>query len=933
MQNQPTQVAPVVEGAPRTHRRRSARYEEPAVTEQAPQQVAPAPVEEPAAPAAPAEEAALTPRTRVTTRPASEGAPAVAPRGVPRPASLNHQSQPVFNRPEPQQPGGVRRPVGAPGYTQRPAVNSSYARPAQPNGEPARVRPAAYEPQMENYTEDYSEDKPRRKGRGFLVFLVVLVLIVALAVLGAMLIPDDADGVLGQVKSAVTGVVDTVTDTVAGLMGKEAAVAAEALDFSAANTQGTAPMDVVFTLTTTKNCQDVRIVDEAGQPLMTITSVATDNVDSRIWMLNLSVTDGYEGTVYAQVKDGENWVDTGMTQNLQIAAVQPQTIDTGAFTQPTEVPATATPVPTEVPTPEPTEVPTPAPTPTLAPTPTPTVAPTATPTPSPTPTPVPTPTPTPTPAPTPTPTPKLEAKAGEGADPAKIITHRVVYDNTKTIENYTRSAKDVLNMPAAENYLTLPYGVMTYRGSAFRQNASVGDVGEGISAMKVKWSVDASSVKGSSKTYYGIGWTGQPAIVKWSREVRGFTNIVEEKRNTSALKEVIIGGLDGNIYFLDLADGQPTRDVVKLGYPMMGSVSIHPLGYPVMTVGQYARKMKSGTGDIGLRYYNLLTQEQIFLQDGLDGKLKRPYNEVGSFETSALIDPTSDTLVTAGTNGMMYVTKLNTEFDYNVGSIKIEPTSIVMKTKNSKERHARTAVESSMAMYQNYAFYADMEGILRCVDTTTMEVVWAVRTEDAVEASISLDLDENGKLWLYTANTLQNRNKGACMIRCFDAETGVEKWQTDVGVMKYTKGALKDATPGAMASAVIGEKDIDGLVIYTVSCLTSDPGVTLEGEGEGKAPGAIIALNKKDGSVAWARRLDDYSHSSPVAVYSESGESWIIQASNSGMLYLLRGTTGEVVNTLQVEGQITASPAVYNDTLVIGTTGKDAPRIYGISLQ
>ena len=90
--------------------------------------------------------------------------------------------------------------------------------------------------------------------------------------------------------------------------------------------------------------------------------------------------------------------------------------------------------------------------------------------------------------------------------------------------------------------------------------------------------------------------------------MRGFTNIVEEKRNTTALKEVIIGGLDGKIYFLDLADGQPTREAIALGYPMKGSVSIHSLGYPVMTVGQYARKMKSGTGGIGLHFYDLLTQ-------------------------------------------------------------------------------------------------------------------------------------------------------------------------------------------------------------------------------------------------------------------------------------------------------------------------------------
>ncbi|MBR4082500.1 MAG: PQQ-like beta-propeller repeat protein, partial [Clostridia bacterium] len=516
---------------------------------------------------------------------------------------------------------------------------------------------------------------------------------------------------------------------------------------------------------------------------------------------------------------------------------------------------------------------------------------------------------------------------------AKLLTGMEVYENTKKLDNYARPSKDQLNMPAADHYITLPYGVMTYRGSAFRQNASVGDVGEGISGMNVKWTAEAGSVKGANKTYYGVGWTGQPAIVKWSREVRGFTNIVEEKRNTSALKEVIIGGLDGNIYFLDLNDGQPTRDAVELGYPMQGSVSIHPLGYPVMTVGQYARKMKSGIGDIGLRFYNLLTQEQIFMIDGLDGKLKRPYNEVGSFETSALIDPTSDTLVTAGTNGLLYVTKLNTEFDYNVGSIKIEPTSIVMKSKFNKERNAHTAVESSVAMYQNYVFYADMAGILRCVDTNTMQIVWAVRTEDAVEASVSLDLDENGKLWLYTANTLQNRNKGACMIRCYDAMTGEEKWQQDVGVAKVTKGALKDVIPGAMASAVVGENDIDGLVIFTVSALTSDPGVVLEGDGEGKAPGAIIALDKASGKVAWARRLDDYSYSSPVAVYSESGESWIVQGTGSGMMYLLRGTTGEVVDTLQLEGEIEASPAVYGNTLVIGTTGKNTGFIYGITLE
>lgn len=38
---------------------------------------------------------------------------------------------------------------------------------------------------------------------------------------------------------------------------------------------------------------------------------------------------------------------------------------------------------------------------------------------------------------------------------------------------------------------------------------------------------------------------------------------------------------------------------------MRGTPSLHPYGYPLMTVGQYARKMEKGTGKIGLRYYNL----------------------------------------------------------------------------------------------------------------------------------------------------------------------------------------------------------------------------------------------------------------------------------------------------------------------------------------
>ena len=49
-------------------------------------------------------------------------------------------------------------------------------------------------------------------------------------------------------------------------------------------------------------------------------------------------------------------------------------------------------------------------------------------------------------------------------------------------------------------------------------------------------------------------------------------------------------------------------------------------------------------------------------------------------------------------------------------------------------------------------------------------------------------------------------------------------------------------------------------------------------------------------------------------------------------MHLIRGTTGELVYTLELDGTIEASPAVYGNTLVIGTCDK-TPVIYGITLK
>ena len=225
-------------------------------------------------------------------------------------------------------------------------------------------------------------------------------------------------------------------------------------------------------------------------------------------------------------------------------------------------------------------------------------------------------------------------------------------------------------------------------------------------------------------------------------------------------------------------------------------------------------------------------------------------------------------------------------------------------------------------------FYADMGGVLRCVDTNYLAPVWAVETGDAVMAAIALDLNESDGLDLYTANMLANRAKGNVQIRRYDALSGREIWTTEIGVSKNTK-TKEDV--GVKASPVIGQNGLNELVFFTVTGLNEEGRSTL-GLGE-DAKAALIALDKGTGALRWAKGLTERSESSPVAVYDQNSSGWVIQCVEDGTILLLDGKTGEQTAELQIEGKIKASPAVYNDIMVIGTTGKGTEFVYGIQIR
>ena len=153
-------------------------------------------------------------------------------------------------------------------------------------------------------------------------------------------------------------------------------------------------------------------------------------------------------------------------------------------------------------------------------------------------------------------------------------------------------------------------------------------------------------------------------------------------------------------------------------------------------------------------------------------------------------------------------------------------------------------------------------------------------------------------------------------IRRLNALTGEEIWSYEISCV-YNKDQLS----GCKASPVVGQNGISGLVIFTVNMTGSANKST------------VIALNKMDGTVEWEYELNAAAISSPVAVYNEAGDAWIIQGDQSGNLYLLDGSTGKVCNVLSLGGEIQGSPAVYKDMLVIGTCSKDNAYMYGVRIQ
>lgn len=487
-----------------------------------------------------------------------------------------------------------------------------------------------------------------------------------------------------------------------------------------------------------------------------------------------------------------------------------------------------------------------------------------------------------------------------------------IFRNNTPLKEYKIKSKDKISFGASGEYSELE-GVTAFRGNNYRDSASYGTRTVTQKKLEKVWEkTGLGAISGEGSFWPGTGWTGQPLLVHWPENVRKLMNINSEMKSKD-LVEVIYPALDGNIYFLDLATGKPTRNKIEIGYPIKGTAMVDPRGYPILYTGMGINDNNGKYSEYKYRIINLIDQSVMYSIFGRDEVAFRGW---GANDSSALFDKKTDTLLNCGENGLIYKVKMNTKFDKASGALSIAPQ--ITKYRYRSPFTDEQGVENSPAIYKNFMYFSDNGGTLQCLDLNTMKPVWIYDTGDDTDASTVIEDTKDG-VFLYTANQVDKRGENGkataadCNIRKFNALTGELIWQKDYQCLYnyYING-------GALGTPVIGKDDISNMVIFNI-CFTGST-----------SDGTMVALDKNTGEEIWKKKLNAYSWCSPLDFKSSDGKTYMVYTDFAGYMYLVDPMTGQTLDKVSLEGNVESSPAIYNDTIVVGSYAK---KIFGIKVK
>ena len=491
----------------------------------------------------------------------------------------------------------------------------------------------------------------------------------------------------------------------------------------------------------------------------------------------------------------------------------------------------------------------------------------------------------------------------ESTKPSLYIDSTAIEVNGQTLANLSDyQSADTHSFDAGISYTDVD-GIVTFRGNNFRDTASYGNTQIKEGKITDLWTASTGSITVGDATWSGSGWTGQPLMEKWSKEAKQSMNMYDWAKEKDDLVEVIYACMDGYVYFLDLETGEPTREALFLGYTFKGSGALDPRGYPILYVGA---GYDSNEGTARVFVVNLLDCSVMYTFGNNDSFSLR--GNLSYFDSSALVDANTDTLIYPGENGILYLIKLNTSYDPAAGTLSIAPDPVVKwhyyGTRTSVASYW-LGMEDSAAIYDGYIFMSDNGGNLMCLDLNTLQLVWVQDILDDSNSSPVLSV-EDGHLYLYISTSFRlgwrSNSTAEVPVWKIDAETGEIIWQ------KSYECSSEDGVSGGVQSTIaVGKEELSDYIYVTVA------------RTGGQAEGVLACIDKNTGEAVWEHAAA-YAWSSPVCVYNPDGSGKVLYCNSTGHIYLLDGKTGEVLDCHQIsEGVIEASPAVYQSYMVVGT--------------
>ena len=498
----------------------------------------------------------------------------------------------------------------------------------------------------------------------------------------------------------------------------------------------------------------------------------------------------------------------------------------------------------------------------------------------------------------------------DATHPDCLVKATAVQDNGELVESY--QAAEQIRFDVGSKY-TQTGGIVTFRGNNFRDGASGGKTTLTEKKFGQTWTMATASLQApDGAVWTGHGWTGQPLVMPWPKDVRQhMTNMKDWARQQDTLTEVIYAGMDGYVYFAELSTGKPTRDRLNLGFTFKGSGALDPRGYPLLYVGAGYDGAKSARALV----VSLLDGSVLYEFGNNDSFALRAWH---MFDSSPLVDAETDQLIWPGESGILYLIKLNTQYDPDAGTISVNPTTVKWRYNGVRTGTSYwLGMEASAVIWQGHIIMADNGGILMCLDLDTLQLDWVQDTLDDTNSTPVLEL-EDGHPYVYISTSFHSgwRTWNATApipVWKIDAVTGEVVWRVDYDC--YTVSGVSGGVQGTIA---LGKNNVSDLVFIPVART-----------GNGSA-GKLVALDKATGETVWSFDTQMYSWSSPTLFYDADGNGYIIYCTSGYYMYLLDAKTGQQLDSMNLGGNMEASPIVYDNTVVIGTR---AQQIWGVTLK